>query len=103
MPLVARSSDERASRLGRVSQSSGPGDDCVEDGGGAVDDRELVVAGGESAPLLEVAEAAFDHVPAAVVVGVEAWWPATSGAAPLPVPCLVGGLGDHGVDAGSVR
>ena len=50
----------------------GPGDDSVEDCGGAVDDGEFVVAGGQAAPLLEVGEAAFDDVAVAVVAGVEA-------------------------------
>ena len=57
---------------------SGPCDHGVEYGGGAVDDGEFVVAGGEASPLLEVAEAAFDHVPAAVVDAVVADWPATA-------------------------
>ena len=47
----------------------GAGDDGVEDHCGAIDDRMLVVVGGESTPLLEVAVAALDDV-AALVVGV---------------------------------
>ena len=42
----------------------GPGDDGVEDGGGSVDGGELVVAGGQPAPLFEVAEAPLDDVAA---------------------------------------
>lgn len=39
--------------LGRVSHMAGPGDACAEDDGGAVDDGEFVVAGGQAAPLFE--------------------------------------------------
>jgi len=55
-----------------------PGDDGIEDGGGAVDDSEFVVAGGQSSPLFEVAEASLDHVPVAVVVSVVPDGPATA-------------------------
>jgi hypothetical protein len=50
----------------------GPGDDGVEDCCRAVDSGEFVLAGSETAPLLEVAEAALDDVAVAVVSGVEA-------------------------------
>lgn len=56
----------------------GPGDDGVEDGGGAVDDGEFVVAGGQAAPLFEVAEAALDDVALAVVAGIEARRPSAA-------------------------
>ena len=49
----------------------GPGDDGVEDHCGAIDDRMLVVVGGESTPLLEVAVVALDDVAALVVGGIE--------------------------------
>lgn len=52
----------------------GPSDDSVEDGRGAVDDGEFVVAGCEAAPLFEVGKAAFDDVAFAVVGGIEAGW-----------------------------
>ena len=44
-----------------------PDGDSSEDGGGAVDDGEFVVTGREPSPLLEVAEAAFNHIAVAVV------------------------------------
>ena len=49
-----------------------PGDDGVEDDRGAVGGGVLVVSGGEAAPLLEVAEAALDHVAVLVAGGVVA-------------------------------
>ena len=67
----------------------GPGDDGVEDGCGAVDGGEFVVAGGQAARLLEVTEAAFDDIAVAVVGGVEAGWPATAGAAAQPMADLM--------------
>ena len=77
----------------------GPCDDGVEDGGGAVDDRKLVVAGGQAAPLFEVAEAPLDDVAVAVVARVEGWWSAAAWAAPLAVSDLVGRFGDDCDDA----
>lgn len=56
----------------------GPGDDGVEDCGGAVDGGEFVVAGGQATPLFEVGEAAFDDVALAVVERVEGGWPAAA-------------------------
>jgi len=40
-------------QLGRVSHMTCPGDACAEDDGGAVDDGEFVVAGGQASPLFE--------------------------------------------------
>jgi len=54
----------------------GPGDDGVEHDCGAVGLGVLVVAGGQTAPLLGVAVAAFNDVAAAVGVGIELRWPA---------------------------
>ena len=45
-----------------------PGEDGGEEGGRAVDDGELVVAGGQGAPLLEAYEGALDDD--AALVGV---------------------------------
>jgi len=56
----------------------GPGDDGVEDCCRAVDGGEFVVAGSETAPLFEVAEAALDDVAVALVRGVEARRPPTT-------------------------
>lgn len=66
----------------------------MEDGGGAVDDGEFVEAGGDAAPLFELVEAAFDHVAAFVVAGVEGGWSAAAWSSPEPVAGLVGGFGD---------
>ncbi len=52
----------------------GPGDDGVEDGAGAVDDGEFVVAGGQSPPLFEVTKAPLNNVACLVVFGVEGRW-----------------------------
>jgi hypothetical protein len=49
--------------------------------------------------LLQVAEAALDHIAALVVGRVEGRRPAAAGAAALPVPDLVGRLRDDGLDA----
>src|SRR6476620_7071141 len=76
-----------------------PGDDCVEDGGGSVDGGEFVVAGGQAAPLFEVAEPAFDEVALSVVDGVEGWRSPASCAAAFAVPDLIVGLGDDCGDA----
>jgi hypothetical protein len=48
-----------------------PRDDRVEDDGGAEDERELVVASGKAAPVLDVGVAAFDDVALTVVGFVE--------------------------------
>jgi len=47
------------------------------DGCSAVDDGELVVAGGQGAPLLDGVEGPFDDVAAAVGLGVEDRWSIT--------------------------
>ncbi len=77
---------------------SGPRDDRVQDHRGSVDDGEFVEAGRDAAPLLEVAEPAFDHVAASVVGRVERRWPATTCAASATVPGLVVGFGDDCAD-----
>ena len=40
----------------------GPGDAGIEGDAGSVDGGEFVVAGGHAAPLIEMAEMAFDDV-----------------------------------------
>jgi hypothetical protein len=50
--------------LGRVSLMAQPDCDGANDDTSAVDGGELVVAGGEAAPLLVVVEGAFDDVAA---------------------------------------
>lgn len=50
----------RAVPVDDVRELSIPGDDGVEDGCGAVDDRVFVVAGGEPASLLDLAVVALD-------------------------------------------
>lgn len=48
----------------------------MDEDGGAVDDRVFVVAGGEAAPLLGMAEAALDHVAVSIIGDVESDGPA---------------------------
>lgn len=85
--------------LDAVAAQFGPLVDGVEDGGAAVDGREFTSAGCDASPLFGVAEGAFDDVAAAVVLAVEAGWPARGSAAPGSVADLVPGLRDHGLDA----
>ncbi len=54
-----------------------PGDYRVEDGTGAVDDGEFVVASGQSPPLFEVTEAPLNNIACLVVFGVERRWAST--------------------------
>lgn len=77
----------------------------MDEDGGAVDDRVFVVASREAAPLLGVAEAAFDDVAVLVVVGIEPDGPAAAWAATFPVALLVAGGfgGDHGLDAATAQ
>jgi len=55
-----------------------PGGDRLEDGGCAVDDGELVLAGEEPAPLLDGVEGPFDDIATAVSLGVEGRSPTTA-------------------------
>ncbi|MFI6430889.1 hypothetical protein [Rhodococcus oryzae] len=43
----------------------------MDEDGSSVDDRVFVVSGGEAAPLLRLAEPAFDHIAVLVIVDVE--------------------------------
>lgn len=78
---------------------SGPGDDGVEHDRSPVGRGVLVVAGHESAPLLELAEAPFDHVALPVVGRIEGGRSAASGTAAFAVSDLVDWLRDCGGDA----
>jgi hypothetical protein len=80
-----------------------PGEAGGEDDGGAVGDGELVVAGGQSSPLLGQGEVAFDDVAAAVGGGVEPRWLAASGSAAFAGGDLVGLLGDDDPDPAGVQ
>jgi len=71
-----------------------PGDDGCEDGAGAVDDGELVVSGGQSSPLLEGSEGAFDDVAGLVGVVVVVHGSPAARAATGAVGSMVTGLGD---------
>ena len=57
------------------------------------------MAGGQTAPLLEVAEAPFDDVAVAVVGGVDSRWASAAIAAADAVPRLVRRFSDHRDDA----
>lgn len=48
----------------------------MDEDGGAVGDRVFVVAGGEAAPSVGVAEAALDHVSVSVIGDVKSDGPA---------------------------
>lgn len=63
----------------------------------------LVVAGGESTPLLEVAVAAFDDVTALVVGDIEPDGSSAARPAALAVALLVGRFGDRGLDAAGAQ
>lgn len=80
----------RVSRSGRCPESCHGG---LDEDSGAVDDCQLGVSGGETAPLLALAEASFDDVPALVAFGVEASRSSAAGSSALPVADLVGRLG----------
>ena len=59
------------------------------------------MASGETAPLLEVPEAALDDVAAAVVGGIEVGRPTAASAAAQPVADLIGWLRDERDDPAS--
>jgi hypothetical protein len=59
---------------------------------------QLVVTGGQPAPVLAAVEAAFHLVASAVGGAVEVRWPAAGAAAPLPVGDLVVGFRDDSDD-----
>ncbi len=63
----------------------------------------LVVAGGQSSPLFELAEASFDAVALGVADRVKADGAAAGGALPAPVGFLVVGFGDGVGDAASAQ
>src|SRR6266566_165805 len=63
----------------------------------------LVVPGGDGAVLAEMAEGALDHVALLIGRGVEGGRAAAPAAAPQPVPDLVRGLGDSGLDLAAAQ
>src|SRR5215204_4142002 len=73
-----------------VPLSRQPHGDGAEDEGSSVDGGELVVAGGDAAPLLVVVERALDDVAALVGDRVEGRWSATGRPAAGAMPDLVG-------------
>lgn len=80
-----------------------PERDRAEDDTAPVGERELVVSGGESAPLLGVVEPALDDVAPLVVVVVVADGAAAAGTTTFPVTLLIGGLGDDRDDASGAQ
>jgi hypothetical protein len=66
-----------------------PDGDCPEHGCGAVDDGEFVVAGGQSAPLLDDVEVSLNDVAALVVLGIKGRRSSTAGAASFAVSDLI--------------
>lgn len=75
----------------------------MEQDRGVVDEGEFVVAGGQSAPLLEQVKPSFDHGAAAIVPCVECRWAPAAGTAPCAVPGLIGRFGDHRDNAASTQ
>ena len=73
-----------------------------EDGAGAVDDGELVVPGGQSSPLLEGSEGAFDDVAGLVGVVVVGHGPPATRTSAGAVGLLVAWFGDHRDDLAAV-
>lgn len=82
----------------RQPECDGPQDCCA-----AVDDGELVVAGGQATPLLGEVETSFNDVAALVVFGVECWRSAAVGAATFAVADLIGRFGNDSDDPSSVQ
>jgi hypothetical protein len=76
-----------------LSDAGGDEGGCQDDAA-AVGQGVLVVAGGDSAPLLEAVVAAFDGVAVLVDLGVEGRWPATGAAFGLAACDLVAAFGD---------
>ena len=70
----------------------------MEHGCGSVRDGELVVAGGESSPLLGEVEGALHDVAASVGHFVEGWWPSAGRAFALTCCDLAGLLRDDRLD-----
>lgn len=69
----------------------------------SVDDGELVVAGGQTTPLLGDVESSLNDVAALVVLGVERWWSSALGAATFSVADLIGRFGNDGDDPSSAQ
>lgn len=70
---------------------------------GLVGDGELVRSQGQTAPLLEPVDAAFDRIALFVCLGVEGGRSASGAASPQTVADLVGGLGDDSADSASAE
>lgn len=71
-----------------------PLNDGSQDGSSAVSQGEIVVPGGQAAPLLHVAPAAFDDVATSVCLGVQVY-EATATRSAVAAVLLVPGFGDH--------
>src|SRR5690625_3860179 len=84
-----------------LNQCFEPYGDRAEDDAAAVGQGELVVAGGQGAPLLEDVEGAFHDVAAFVGLGVVGDRAPTLGTASFAVGDLVGALGDDRLHAAS--
>ena len=81
-----------------VDGGAGAHDRCGEEYAAEEAQCVFVVAGGDSAPLLEPAEAAFNGVALLVNFGVERWWAAACRAFGLAVGNLVVALGNGVAD-----
>ncbi len=80
-----------------------PERDRAEDDAATVGQGELVVSGGEAAPLLGLVEPALDDVAALVVIVVVGDGAAAAGTTTSAVALLVGGLGDDRDDTSGAQ
>ena len=87
--VVSRCSTDERDESGLLYMDTRPGDGSGEDDGATVGDGVLVVAGGQTAPLLEQAEGAFDDVAPPIPVCVVGDRSATGRTATLAVALLV--------------
>src|SRR5260370_38241692 len=81
-----------------ASRAAYPDHDAGQEKTGLVALAELVGAGGDAAPLLELADAALDGIPVFIDFGLVADRSATRGAFALAVGRLVGFLRDDRLD-----
>lgn len=82
---------------------SGPRDDSVENDSSSIRQGVLVVAGGESSPLLDVAVATLDDVAVLIVSSIQLDRTSTAGSATLPVSFLIARFRDDGLDSASAQ
>lgn len=75
-----------------------PSHDPVQDHSGPVHNREFVIPGRKSPPLLQPTIPTLNDVTAPILHPVKLRWPATPGTTPLAMPLLIAGLRNHCLD-----